>query len=116
MHCLSLRWLSTQRTVGCKKVALVLMLADRMADSLSKEGIIADEEKGIVQFGLESQEGNLLGIVLTLAVGFCFNLVGDALLLWLLLFPLRKNAGGFFYLLRFLRHLIVKLSCKGQAL
>lgn len=66
-----------------------------MADILSKEGIIADEEKGIVRFGLESLEGNLLGIVLTLAVGFCFNRIGDALFLWLLLFPLRKNAGGF---------------------
>lgn len=66
-----------------------------MADSLSKEGIISDEEKEIVRFGLESLEGNLLGIILTLIIGICFQQMGEALLLWLFLFPLRKNAGGY---------------------
>lgn len=66
-----------------------------MTDSLSKEGIITDEEREIVRFGFESLEGNLLGVVLTLAVGISFSRVGEALLLWLLLFPLRKNAGGY---------------------
>lgn len=45
------------------------MSADRVIDSLSKEGIISDEEKEIVRFGLESLEGNLLGIILTLIIG-----------------------------------------------
>ncbi|MCM1410151.1 MAG: accessory gene regulator B family protein [Lachnospiraceae bacterium] len=71
------------------------MLADRIADSLYKEGIIADEEREIIRFGLESLEGNLQGVVLTLTVGICFKQVEEALLLWLLLFPLRKNAGGY---------------------
>ena len=71
------------------------MLAERMVDSLSKEGIIADEEREIVRFGLESLEGNMLGIVLTLTVGICFKRVEEAMLLWLWLFPLRKNAGGY---------------------
>ena len=71
------------------------MLAERMANSLSDEGIITDEEKEIVQFGLENLCGNLLGFVMTLTIGFCFHRIGDALILWLLLFPLRKNAGGF---------------------
>ena len=66
-----------------------------MVDSLSKEGIIADEEREIVRFGLESLEGNMLGIVLTLTVGICFKRVEEAMLLWLWLFPLRKNAGGY---------------------
>ncbi len=66
-----------------------------MADSIYKEGIITDEEREIIRFGLESLEGNLLGIVLTLTVGICFKQAGEALLLWLLLFPLRKNAGGY---------------------
>ena len=66
-----------------------------MTDSFLKEGIISDEDKEIVRFGLESMEGNLQGIGLTLVVGICFNRVGEALLLWLLLFPLRKNAGGY---------------------
>ena len=71
------------------------MLADRMAESFYKGGIITDEEKEMIRFGLESLEGNLLGVGLTLAVGICFKQVGEALLLWLLLFPLRKNAGGY---------------------
>ncbi len=71
------------------------MLADRMAESFYKGGIITDEEKEVIRFGLESLEGNLLGVGLTLAVGICFKQVGEALLLWLLLFPLRKNAGGY---------------------
>lgn len=71
------------------------MLAERIADSFTNEGIITEEEKEIVRFGLENLEGNLLGIVMTLIVGFCFHRVWDALLLWILLFPLRKNAGGF---------------------
>lgn len=66
-----------------------------MANSFCKEGIILEEEKGIVRFGLESLGGNLTGIVLTLTVGIFFKQVGAALLLWLLLFPLRKNAGGY---------------------
>lgn len=66
-----------------------------MADSFLEDGIIADEDKEIVRFGLESLEGNLLGIGFTMAVGICFKQGGEALLLWALLFPLRKNAGGY---------------------
>lgn len=66
-----------------------------MAKSLLSEGIIKDDEIEIVRFGLESLEGNLLGIVLTLTVGFFFHRIGDAVFVWMLLFPLRKNAGGF---------------------
>ncbi len=71
------------------------MLVERIANSLAAEEIITDKEKEIVQFGLESLEGNLLGFVMTLTIGFCFHQIECALLLWLLLFPLRKNAGGF---------------------
>lgn len=71
------------------------MMADRITGSLFSEGIISDEDMEIVRFGLESLIGNLLGIVLTLTVGICFKRVGEALLLWPLLFLLRKNAGGY---------------------
>lgn len=40
------------------------MLAERMANSLLNGGIITDEEKEIVQFGLENLGGNLLGFVI----------------------------------------------------
>lgn len=63
------------------------MLADRIADFLFKGGNITDEEKEIICFGLESLEGNLLGIGLTLIVGMCFRQVREAILLWWLLFP-----------------------------
>lgn len=79
------------------------MLMDRLADSLSKEGFITDEEREIVRFGLESLEGNLLCIVLILAIGICYKRVGEALLLWPLLFSLRKNAGGY--------HASTKIRC-----
>lgn len=66
-----------------------------MAVFLSKGENYTDEERQIICFGLESLEGNLLGIVLTVTIGIGFKQVGEALLLWLLLFPLRKNAGGY---------------------
>ena len=53
------------------------MLADRIADFLFKGGNITDEEKEIICFGLESLEGNLLGIGLTLIVGMCFRQVRE---------------------------------------
>lgn len=79
------------------------MLVERIADSFFSEGIIAEEEKEIVCFGLESLEANLLGFALTLGIGICFKQIGEALLLWLLLFPLRKNAGGY--------HAVTKTRC-----
>lgn len=72
-----------------------MRLAKCLTDSLYDDGTISDDEKEIVQFGFESIGGNLLGIIVTLIVGICFKQVLDALFLWLLLFPLRKNAGGF---------------------
>lgn len=71
------------------------MLAEYLTNSLYKDGIIANDEKEIIRFGLESMEGNLLSIILTLVIGAFFRCFNDAVLLWLLLFPLRKNAGGF---------------------
>lgn len=65
-----------------------------MANAPSKGVIITDEEREIIRFGLKGLDGNLLGIVLTLTVGICFKQIGETMLLWLLLFPLRKNAGG----------------------
>lgn len=80
-----------------------MRLAERLTNIFSQEGIISDEEREIVRFGLESLGGNFVGVVLTLLVGICFKRVGDALLLYLLLFPLRKSAGGF--------HATTKVRC-----
>ncbi len=71
------------------------MIAERITDSLLKEGIITDEERQIVRFGLESLGGDLLGVVMALTIGFCYKRVLEAVFLWFFLFPLRKNAGGY---------------------
>lgn len=72
-----------------------MRLTDRLTNSFFREGIISDEDKEIVRFGLESMAGNLLGFFLAMTVGMIFGHIKDALLLWLCLFPLRKNAGGY---------------------
>ena len=59
------------------------------------EGIISDEDKTIIYFGLESLAGNLLSATMILLVGSLFKHTKSAFLLWLLLFPLRKNSGGY---------------------
>lgn len=71
------------------------MLAEHLANALVSDKIILNEDKDIIQFGIESMGWNLIGMVLTFVVGICFKHVGEALLLCLWLFPLRKNAGGF---------------------
>lgn len=70
-------------------------MAEYLTNSFYYEGIISDEDKEIVRFGLESMMGNLLSIALTLVVGIYFKCIRDALLLWPFLFLLRKNAGGY---------------------
>lgn len=67
----------------------------RLTNIFVNEGIISDEERDIVQYGLESMGGNLLGVAMTILIGIGFRRIGDALLLCLTLFPLRKYAGGF---------------------
>lgn len=74
-----------------------------LAERITMEGIITEEEKEVFLYGLESLGGNLLSIILTLAVGACFRQIRDAILVWLFLFPLRKNAGGF--------HAETKIGC-----
>ncbi len=72
-----------------------MKITDYLIDSLLYSGSVSDEDKEIIRFGLESIGGNLLGIVMTLMIGSFFKSVDIALVLWLLMFPLRKNAGGF---------------------
>lgn len=60
-----------------------------------RDNAITSDEKEIVLFGLENLIGNLLGLVITLIVGYCFGDIFAGLGLWLLVFPLRRNAGGY---------------------
>lgn len=62
---------------------------------LLRDGVISPDEVEIVEYGLENLGSSMLGMLITLAIGFCFDFLFGSFLLWLLIFPLRKNAGGF---------------------
>ncbi len=72
-----------------------MRLTEYLTNIFVQEELVSDEERDVIQFGLKSIGANLLGIALTLLVGSCFHHIGDAFVLYLLLFPLRKSAGGF---------------------
>lgn len=72
-----------------------MKLAMNMTDTLLKDKIIPSEETEIIRYGLETLGGNLLGVLITLSIGSCFGYAVDSLILYLLLFPLRKYAGGY---------------------
>lgn len=62
---------------------------------LLRDGVISPDEVEIVEYGLENLRSSMLGMLITLVIGFCFDFLIGSFLLWLLIFPLRKNAGGF---------------------
>ena len=62
---------------------------------LLRDGIISPDDVEIVEYGLENLGSSLLGMLITLVIGYCFDFLSGSFLLWLLIFPLRKNAGGF---------------------
>lgn len=66
-----------------------------LAGMLLRDGIISTDEVEIVEYGLENLGSSLLGMLITLMIGLCFDFLLGSFLLWLLIFPLRKNAGGF---------------------
>jgi len=51
-----------------------LSLPERLSENLYKEGLVSEEDREIVEFGLESLGGNLAGVFLTLLVGFLFGI------------------------------------------
>jgi len=68
-----------------------LRLSERLSEKFHKEGLISDEEKEIIQFGLESLEGNLAGVILTILVGIIFGAIREAMLFYVWFLPLRKS-------------------------
>jgi accessory gene regulator B len=60
-----------------------------------RDGIISQDEVEIVGYGLENLGSSLLGMSVTLMLGCCFDFLLGSFMLWLLVFPLRKNAGGY---------------------
>ena len=53
------------------------------------------ENVEIVQYGMKVLASNLLGIFIILGVGACFGSLSTGIILWTLVLPLRKYAGGY---------------------
>lgn len=86
--------LSVKRA-GCgKEIAEVLKAVEKITTYLREKGGISAEEE-IVQYGLSALFWNVLSILTTVLVGSVFVNALSGLMLWLLVFPLRKYAGGY---------------------
>lgn len=72
-----------------------MKIKGKIAGILLRDGVISPEEAEIVEYGLENLGSSLLGMAVTLLTGYCFGFLRGSFLLWLLIFPLRKNAGGY---------------------
>lgn len=92
---MSVLGLSAPRAQASQGIAEVLKTEKVLAGVLLRDGIISPDEIEIVEYGLENLGSSMLGMLITLAIGFCFDYLFESFLLWLLIFPLRKNAGGF---------------------
>ncbi len=54
-----------------------------------------EEEREIICFGIECLIGDIWGVLLTLGIGICLHHFWESVILWLFLYPLRINAGGY---------------------
>lgn len=72
-----------------------MRLAENLTDRFLKDGVISSEDVEIVRYGLENIAGSLSGIIVTLIVSACFGRIFNGLILWGLILPLRRNAGGY---------------------
>lgn len=72
-----------------------MVISEYLSDYLLRDSNASEDEREIVQFGIESIIGNMTGLLLTITIGFCFGEPMVSLLFYILFFPLRKSAGGF---------------------
>ena len=72
-----------------------MRIGKKLAGMLLRDNVISSEEVEVVEYGLENFGSSLLGMSITLLIGYCFGFLRGSFLLWLLIFPLRKNAGGY---------------------
>ncbi len=72
-----------------------MRLAGSLTGKLLEDQVISQEEAEVITYGLENIGSNLSGLLMILVIGACFRHLPESFLLWLLIFPLRKNAGGF---------------------
>ncbi len=72
-----------------------MRLSEHLTEKLLDDKIIPSDEAAIVKYGLESLSSNVLGFAAMLLIGGVFGFFAESFVLWILVFPLRKNAGGF---------------------
>lgn len=72
-----------------------MRISDYLAQRLLEDGAMSAEDREIVQYGLETLQGTLSCLALSAITGFGFGNVCAGMGLFLLLFPLRKYAGGY---------------------
>ena len=66
-----------------------------MTECLVRDQIIKNDEREIVEYGLESIWNTLLGMGIVFVIGGFLQCVWESLGLWVFLLPLRKSAGGY---------------------
>lgn len=71
------------------------MWTQRLTDQFVKDGVVTPEDAEIVRYGLEALADNILAFLLTTIVGFFYGSLLSGIVLWMLIFPLRKYAGGY---------------------
>lgn len=71
------------------------MWTQRITDRFIRDGIILPENAEVVKYGLETLADNMLAFLMTAAVGFFYGSTLSGIVLWMLVFPLRKYAGGY---------------------
>ena len=71
-----------------------MWLVSKITDFLMDENM-AEDDRSIIQYGLERIIENLIGCIILVLIGCGFGNAFQGLLLWTLLYPLRSNAGGY---------------------
>lgn len=71
------------------------MWSQRLTERFIRDGIILPENAEVVRYGLEALTDNVLAFMVTAAVGLFYGSLLSGIVLWMLVFPLRKYAGGY---------------------
>lgn len=80
-----------------------MSLEQQLVAHFLKRELIQEEEKEIIEYGLESLKNFVTGAVAVIIVGYLYGYLWECVLIWIFVMPLRKNAGGF--------HASTKLKC-----
>lgn len=71
-----------------------MWLDSKITDYLA-DGDMTEDDRSVIRYGLERIVENLIGCFILVILGCCFGSVLQGLLLWIFLYPLRSNAGGY---------------------